>query len=53
LHARHRSKEGATVALTVLFGPIGLIKNGKNVAIKQGTPLNVYTDENYTIPTAK
>lgn len=39
------SKTGATVALTVLFGPIGLIKHGKNVEIKQGTPLLVYTDE--------
>jgi hypothetical protein len=29
-------KVGATVALTVLFGPIGLIKHGKNVEIKQG-----------------
>ncbi|HYL63456.1 MAG TPA: hypothetical protein VE077_12635 [Candidatus Methylomirabilis sp.] len=38
-------KVGATVALTVLFGPIGLIKHGKNVEIKQGTPLLVYTDE--------
>jgi hypothetical protein len=46
-------KEGAAVALTVLFGPIGLIKHGKNVEIKQGTPLAVYTDENYTVPAAK
>ena len=46
-------KEGAAVALTVLFGPIGLIKHGKNVEIKQGTPLTVYTDENYTVPTSK
>jgi hypothetical protein len=46
-------KEGATVALTVLFGPIGLIKHGKNVEIKQGTPLTVYTDENYAVPTTK
>jgi len=44
---------GATVALTVLFGPIGLIKHGKNVEIKQGTPLLVYTDENYDVPTPK
>lgn len=43
-------KVGATVALTVLFGPIGLIKHGKNVEIKQGTPLLVYTDENYNVP---
>lgn len=29
---------GATVALTVLRGPIGLIKHGKNVDMAQGTP---------------
>lgn len=46
-------KEGATVALTVLFGPIGLIKHGKNVEIKSGTPLLAYLDENYSIPGAK
>jgi hypothetical protein len=46
-------KVGATVALTVLFGPIGLIKHGKNVEIKQGTPLLVYTDENYDVPAPK
>lgn len=32
-------KTGTAVALTVLFGPIGLIKHGKNVEIKEGTPL--------------
>jgi len=46
-------KVGATVALTVLFGPIGLIKHGKNVEIKQGTPLLVYTDENYDVSRPK
>ena len=35
-------KVGATVALTVLFGPIGLIKHGKNIEIKEGTPLMTY-----------
>src|SRR3984893_1955887 len=44
---------GATVALTVLFGPIGLIKHGKNVEIAEGTPLLVYTDENYDVPAPK
>lgn len=48
-----QGKEGTAVALTVLFGPIGLIKHGKNVEIKQGTPLTVYTDENYVVPTSK
>jgi hypothetical protein len=46
-------KAGTAVALTVLFGPIGLIKHGKNVEIKQGTPLLAYTDENYEVPAAK
>jgi|HubBroStandDraft_6_1064221.scaffolds.fasta_scaffold2114149_1 hypothetical protein len=31
-------KVSATVALTVLRGPIGLIKHGKNVDMAQGTP---------------
>ena len=46
-------KVGTAVALTVLFGPIGLIKHGKNVEIKQGTPLLAYTDENFVVPAAK
>lgn len=40
-------------ALTVLFGPIGLIKHGKNVEIKESTPLLAYTDENYEVPVSK
>lgn len=46
-------KEGTAVALTVLFGPIGLIKHGKNVEIKEGTPLLAYADETLTIPASK
>jgi hypothetical protein len=46
-------KEGTAVALTVLFGPIGLIKHGKNVDVKEGTPLTAYLDQDYTIPVAK
>jgi hypothetical protein len=46
-------KVGATVALTVLFGPIGLIKHGKDVEIKPGIPLLVYTDENFEVPAPK
>jgi hypothetical protein len=38
-------KEGTTVALTVLFGPIGLIKHGKQVEIKEGTQLLAYVDQ--------
>jgi hypothetical protein len=46
-------KEGTAVALTVLFGPIGLIKHGKNVDVKEGTPLTAYMDQDYVIPAAK
>lgn len=46
-------KEGAAVALTVLFGPIGLIKHGKNVEIKPGTPLLAYVDQDFTVQPAK
>jgi hypothetical protein len=46
------SSTGAAVALTVLFGPIGLIKHGKNIDIKKGTPLKVYTDNDVSLPPA-
>jgi hypothetical protein len=45
-----QGKEGTAVALTVLFGPIGLIKHGKNVEIKEGAPLVAYVDEDYALP---
>ena len=48
-----QGKEGTAVALTVLFGPIGLIKHGKNVDIKEGTPLQAYVDETYDLPVSK
>jgi hypothetical protein len=44
---------GATVALTVLFGPIGLIKHGKNVEIGAGTPLTAYIDQDIWLPPVK
>jgi hypothetical protein len=43
-------KTGTAVALTVLFGPIGLIKHGKNVEVKAGTPLTAYVDEDAQLP---
>jgi len=46
-------KVGTAVALTVLFGPIGLIKHGKNVEVKQGTPLLAYVDQDFTVPPPK
>jgi hypothetical protein len=46
-------KVGTAVALTVLFGPIGLIKHGKNVEIKEGTPLAAYVDQDFAVSAAK
>jgi hypothetical protein len=50
-----KGKEGesgttSAVVLTVLFGPIGLIKHGKNIEIKRGTSLKVYVGEEITLP---
>src|SRR5215216_7119413 len=38
-------KTGTTVALVVLFGPLGFLKKGKNAVIKPGTEIKVYVDE--------
>ena len=38
-------KTGTTVALVVLFGPLGFLKHGKQAIIKPGTSLKVFTDE--------
>jgi|HubBroStandDraft_6_1064221.scaffolds.fasta_scaffold01201_11 hypothetical protein len=46
-------KVGTAVALTVLFGPIGLIKHGKNVEVKAGTPLTAYVDEDAPLTPAQ
>src|SRR5688572_17605345 len=43
------NKTGATVALVVLFGPLGLLKKGKNAEIKEGTKIKVFTDEEKTV----
>jgi hypothetical protein len=45
-------KTGTAVALTVLFGPIGLIKHGKEIDIKQGTPIKAYVADDVTLPPA-
>ena len=45
-------KVGTAVALTVLFGPIGLIKHGKNVEVKAGTLLAAYVDEDIALEPA-
>jgi hypothetical protein len=42
-------KVGTTVALTVLFGPLGLLKRGKDAVIKADTILTDFTNEAKTI----
>jgi hypothetical protein len=49
-----KGKEGesgvtGTVVLTVLFGPIGLIKHGKNVEIKQGQSLHAFVGDDIAL----
>ena len=39
------SKTGDTFSLTLLFGPVGLLKHGKNVDIHAGTLLQAYVDQ--------
>lgn len=52
-----KGKEGESgttgaVVLTVLFGPIGLIKHGKNIDIKKGSALKVYVSDDISLPPA-
>jgi hypothetical protein len=52
-----KGKEGesgvtSTVVLTVLFGPIGLIKHGKNIDIKKGTSLKAFVGDDVSLPPA-
>jgi hypothetical protein len=48
-----QGKVGATVALTVIFGPIGLIKHGKNVEIPAGTALVAFVQQDVWLPPSK
>lgn len=52
-----KGKEGESgttgvVVLTVLFGPIGLIKHGQNIDIKKGTAMKVYVADDISLPPA-
>jgi hypothetical protein len=46
------SGTGVAVALTVLFGPIGLIKHGSNIDIKKGTAMKVYVADDIALTPA-
>jgi hypothetical protein len=45
-----KGKEGTAVALTIVFGPVGLIKHGKNAEFKAGTAVVAYVDESIDLP---
>lgn len=36
---------GATIALTVIFGPLGLLKRGHDIEIKPGQTITAYADQ--------
>jgi hypothetical protein len=40
---------GATVALTILFGPLGLLKRGHDIEIKPGQVITAYADEDANV----
>lgn len=42
-------KVGATVALTVLFGPLGLLKRGKDIEVNPGLVIPAYIDQSVDI----
>lgn len=43
-------KLGTSVALTVLFGPLGLLKRGADVTITQGQVMTAYVDDDVDVP---
>lgn len=45
-------KTGTTVALAVLFGPLGFLKKGKNAVIKPNTRIKAFIDEEKKIKTS-
>jgi len=44
-------KVGATVALTVLFGPLGLLKRGKDIELNPGLVIPAYIDQSVELAT--
>jgi hypothetical protein len=48
--AEGNASVGATVALTVLFGPLGLLKHGHDVEIAAGQKLKAYVDQDIDVP---
>lgn len=45
------ARYGTTITLTVLFGPLGLLKHGKDVEIKTGQRLTAFVDQDAAVTT--
>ena len=48
-----KGREASTVVLTVLLGPVGLVKHGRNAEFKQGTSLTAYVDRDTEVSTVE
>ena len=46
-------KTGAAIALTVLLGPIGFFKHGKDIDVKSGTPLSAFVADDIPLPAVR
>jgi hypothetical protein len=44
------SKQDSAIVLTVLLGPIGLIKHGKDIQIPEGMALKAFVADDVTLP---
>ena len=42
-------KTSAAIALTILFGPVGLIKHGKQAEIRAGTPMRAFVERDTAV----
>lgn len=42
-------KTGTTATLAALFGPLGLLRSGRDAEIKAGTPVTVFTDSTVAV----
>ncbi len=50
--SRVKEQQGSTGTLGVLLAPLGLLKPGKQIEVKEGTSLTAYVDEDVSLPAA-
>ncbi len=51
--SRVKEQQGSTGTLGVLLAPLGLLKPGKQIEVKEGTRLTAYVDEEISLPEAR